>query len=224
MNRTSQGALLTAAGMLATGVLAAGCSSAASNTTVPPSSPNPATASSSAPAASGTPGSSVPAGSAPASSASTAACLSSHLKASIGGGAGAGMSQDHTGLNLTNTGSTPCTLYGYPGVSWVAGLDGHQVGSAATKLATSTGPREATVTLAPGATASAALNIVQAAVISKSACKPVPVEGLRVYPPGETAALFIQMPTAPGGYGECSVPTEQTLLSVGFMQLGTQPG
>jgi hypothetical protein len=134
------------------------------------------------------------------------------------------MSQDHTGLNLTNTGSTPCTLYGYPGVSWVAGSDGHQVGSAATRQGVPTGAKETTVTLVPGATASAAFNIVQAAVIDKSECKPVPVKGLRVYPPGETAALFVPMPTAPGGYGECSVPTTQALLFIGYMQPGTQPG
>jgi len=86
------------------------------------------------------------------------------------------MSRDHTGLNLTNTGSTPCTLYGFPGVSWVAGSDGHHVGSAATKQAPSTGAK----------------------------------------------TLFVPMPTAAGGYGECSVPTQQALLFIGYMQPGTQ--
>jgi hypothetical protein len=216
MKRTSQAALLAAVG-----VLAAGCSSAASTSSAAPSTPSSVPATSSAASASATGTSTGGSGS---GGSSTASCLSSHLKASVGGGSGAGMSQNHTGLNLTNTGSTPCTLYGYPGVSWVAGSDGHQVGSAATKQAPATGAKEATVTLAPGATASAALNIVQAAVISKSECKPVPVKGLRVYPPGETAALFIPMPTASGGYGECSVPTKQALLFIGYMQPGTQPG
>jgi hypothetical protein len=134
------------------------------------------------------------------------------------------MSQDHVGLNLRNTGPRACSLFGYPGVSWVAGTDGHQAGSAATRQAETTGSTEGVLTLAPGATASAPLNIVAAAVISKSQCAPVPVKGLRVYPPGEKAALFISLPTAAGGYGECSARTKQSFLVVGYLQPGTQPG
>jgi hypothetical protein len=134
------------------------------------------------------------------------------------------MSQNHTGVNLKNTGSTPCTLYGYPGVSWVAGTDGHQVGRAASRQAETTGGKQAVLTLAPGATASAPLDIIDAAVVSKSDCKPVPVKGLRVYPPGEKAALFISLPTDSGGYGECSASTSQPLLTVGYLQSGVQPG
>jgi hypothetical protein len=133
------------------------------------------------------------------------------------------MSQNHTGLQLRNVGSTACALYGYPGVSWVAGADGHQVGAAATRQPDPTGGAEKTVILAPGALASAPLDIVDAAVIPKSACKPVPVRGLRVYPPGNTAAMFIPLPTASGGYGECSVPTQSPTLMVGYMQSGVQP-
>ena len=134
------------------------------------------------------------------------------------------MSQNHTGLNLRNIGSTTCTLYGYPGVSYVAGAGGRQGGNAATRQADNTGGAEKVVTLAPGATASAPLDIIQAAVIDKSECKPVPVRGLRVYPPGEKAALFISAPTGSGGYGECSAPTKQSFLIVGYLQPGLQPG
>ena len=133
------------------------------------------------------------------------------------------MSQDHTGLQLRNTGSSACTLYGYPGVSWVAGADGHQVGAAATRQADPSGT-ETTVTLAPGALASAPLDIVDAAVFSPSTCKPVPVRGLRVYPPGENAALFLSMPTAAGAYGECSGGTPDATMSIGYVQAGVQPG
>jgi hypothetical protein len=134
------------------------------------------------------------------------------------------MSQNHTGLQLRNTGSAPCTLYGYPGVSWVAGAGGHQVGSAATRQANTSGAANKTVTLAPGATASAPLDIVDAGAIPASECKPVPVRGLRVYPPGQRAALFIPLPTASGGYGECSLPTTQPTLFIGYLQPGVQPG
>jgi len=134
------------------------------------------------------------------------------------------MSQNHTGLQLKNVGSSACTLYGYPGVSWVAGADGHQVGAAAARQADSTGDAEQTVTLAPGALASAPLDIVDAAAFSRSQCKPVPVRGLRVYPPGENAALFLSLPTEAGGYGECSGTTQDPALSIGWVQAGVQPG
>jgi hypothetical protein len=134
------------------------------------------------------------------------------------------MSQNHTGLQLKNIGASACTLYGYPGVSWVAGADGHQVGAAAVRQADSSEGAEKTVTLAPGALASAPLDIVDAAVFSPSACKPVPVRGLRVYPPGEKAALFLSMPTEAGGYGECSGATPDATMSIGYLEAGVQPG
>ena len=134
------------------------------------------------------------------------------------------MSQERTGLNLRNTGRAACTLYGYPGVSWVAGSDGHQVGNAAVRQDDVPGSKEELVTLAPGATASAPLDFVQAAVVSKAECKPVPVKGLRVYPPGEKAALFLPLATTAGGYGECSASTKQAFLLIGYLQAGTQPG
>jgi len=133
------------------------------------------------------------------------------------------MSQNHTGLQLRNTGSTTCTLYGYPGVSWVRGSAGTQTGAAAVRSADPSGT-EKVVTLAPGATASAPLDIVDAAVIPPSECKPVAVRGLRIYPPGQQAALFLSLPTAAGGYGECSLTTKSPTLMIGYMEAGVQPG
>lgn len=156
--------------------------------------------------------------------AGTPACETASLRASLGGGAGAGMSQNHTGLQLRNVGSSACALYGYPGVSWVAGADGHQIGVAAVRQPDPSGNTEGTVILAPGATASAPLDIVDAAAIPQSACKPVPVRGLRVYPPGQRAALFIPLATSSAGYGECSGATQQPTLMVGYLQPGTQAG
>ncbi len=133
------------------------------------------------------------------------------------------MSQNHTGLQLRNIGSSACTLYGYAGVAWVADADGRQVGAAAVRQAEPTGSAEQTVTLAPGALASASLDIVDAAAFAPSQCKPVPIRGLRVYPPGEQAALFLSLPTQAGGYGECS-GAEDAELTIGYVQAGVQPG
>jgi len=208
--------------LLAAGTLAAGC--AASSTSTAAGAPPAAGATTSVATTSVAAGATASATSsvAPPVITGPSACTSANLTATIGGGAGSGMSQDHTGLQLRNTGSSACTLYGYPGVSWVAGADGHQVGAGATREANGDGSTEKSVTLAPGALASAPLDIVQAAVFSQSDCKPVPVRGLRVYPPGEKAALFIPLPTGSGGYGECSLAKSAT-LSIGYLQPGAQP-
>jgi hypothetical protein len=231
--------VLLAVPLLAAGVLAAGCA-ASSTSSAAAGSPTGGASTSASPASSGaassgaasTGGASAGAASSgPSASASssdaasgTPVCTSADLKVSLGGGAGAGMSQNHIGLQLRNVGASACTVYGYPGVSWVAGADGHQVGAAAERQADNSGSGERTVTLAPGALASAPLDIVDAAVIPASQCKPVPVRGLRVYPPGNTAALFLPLPTPSGGYGECSLTTKQPTLIIGYLQAGAQPG
>ena len=223
--------------LLSAGLLAAGC--AASTSSAPAaaggasaSSPSTAAGASSGPSSAGASSSASSGASASASSAASAtitltggtpACTSAHLQASLGGGAGAGMSQNHTGLQLRNTGTSACTLYGYPGVSWVRGATGVQTGAAATRQADPNGT-EKTVTLAPGALASAPLDIVDAAVIPSSECKPVAVRGLRIYPPGQQAALFLPLPTAAGGYGECSLTTKSPTLMIGYLEAGAQPG
>jgi hypothetical protein len=225
--------------LLSAGLLAAGCGASSSTSgasgagagTTGASASASASSAASSTGASGTgaspTGSSTAAGSgtsgATTASSGTPACTSADLQASLGGGAGAGMSQNHTGLQLRNTGSSACTLYGYPGVSWVRGASGIQTGAAAVRQADPSGT-ETTVTLAPGALASAPLDIVDAAVIPPSECKPVAVRGLRIYPPGQKAALFLSLPTAAGGYGECSLATKSPTLMIGYMEAGVQPG
>jgi len=222
---------LLSAGLLAAGCAASSTTSGAGAGTTGASAPASASSAASSTGAAGTgasPTGSSTAGGSGTSGATTAssgapACTSADLTASLGGGAGAGMSQNHTGLQLRNTGSSACTLYGYPGVSWVRGASGIQTGAAAVRQADPNGT-ETTVTLAPGALASAPLDIVDAAVIPPSECKPVAVRGLRIYPPGQKAALFLSLPTAAGGYGECSLTTKSPTLMIGYMEAGVQPG
>ena len=63
---------------------------------------------------------------------------------------------------LTNTSKRACTLYGYPGVSFVTGVGGSQVGKPATK---NPAVPKAVVTLAPGAKADVLLAIHDAGAI-----------------------------------------------------------
>ncbi len=91
-------------------------------------------------------------------------------------------------LELTNLSGHACTLFGYPGVSAVDLANG-QLGAGASREAFGK-PR--TVTLAPGAGAQAVLRITDAGALP--GCRPVTAAGLRVYPPGQSAAKRIPFP------------------------------
>jgi hypothetical protein len=91
---------------------------------------------------------------------------------------------------FTNTGSSPCTLYGYPGVSLVAGSPVVQVGAAADR---NTGETPELVTLQPQGTASATLRIVDAQNYPASSCGTAsPTTGLQIYPPNQTVPIYVQ--------------------------------
>jgi hypothetical protein len=115
-------------------------------------------------------------------------CTTAELSGSLGQSEGAAGSI-YVPLILTNTGKRTCALRGFPGVSYVAGDDGHQVGPAAEWQ----GERGGSVRLDPGKAATAQLRLVNVHNFDEAACKPTPVRGFRVYPPGDTASLFVPM-------------------------------
>jgi uncharacterized protein DUF4232 len=124
----------------------------------------------------------------PPDAATAEECKASELTLSIGhGDAAAGTA--FRPLRLTNSGKRTCTIQGFPGVSYVAGDDGHQVGPAAFRE----GTKGAAVRLAPGETAFATVGFVQVHNFDPNVCKPTPVRGLRVYPPHDTASLFLAL-------------------------------
>jgi hypothetical protein len=112
----------------------------------------------------------------PTGSAAAPGCRSAQLNASLGPPEGAAGSVYRV-LIFTNTGTQACAMRGFPGVSYVAA---ERVGDAG-----------GSVRIAPGATASAQLQLVNVANYDAAVCRPTPVRGLRIYPPGETAALFV---------------------------------
>jgi hypothetical protein len=82
-------------------------------------------------------------------------------------------------VEFTNTGSSACTLYGYPGFSAVNGKL-KQLGPAAKR----SGAKPATVTLKPGQTASAMVGILPPGFVT--GCKKATAAGFRIYAPNET--------------------------------------
>ena len=89
-------------------------------------------------------------------------------------------------IDFTNVSGAPCTLYGYPGVALTTGTTpSAQVGAAANR--TSSAP--SLVTLAPGKTANAQLEIVDAE--NYPSCSPIATSYLQIYLPEQTAATYL---------------------------------
>lgn len=117
----------------------------------------------------------------------TEGCTSSELAVKLGPGQGAAGSFIFP-LEFTNTSTSACVLYGYPGVSGVTGSAPSEVGAAAARQTTVT---PAVVTLSPGADATATLIVTDALNFPKTTCRPTAVRALRVYAPGDTTAQLV---------------------------------
>jgi len=178
--------LATAALIPLAGVVALGCGSTvatpAPKTTSPPTTA-PATTTS-AP---------TPTTAAPSTTAVAAGgpCTSGQLSVTTGSSQGAG-GTDFLPLIFTNTSAALCTLKGFPGVSAVI-ANGVQLGQPAIRESLGTSPL---VSLEPGQTTQATFTYVSPNIACTS---PTLALGLRVYPPNQTAALFV----ATTGVGQC---------------------
>lgn len=121
---------------------------------------------------------------------SVPACASSRLAVSREDDS-VGAGQFYTKIVFTNTGSGSCTLTGFPGVSYVA-ANGVQSGNPATR----TNESVSTVTLPSHGTATATLHDSDGqGGYSAGQCRLASVQGLRIYPPNQKAALFLPFRT-----------------------------
>jgi hypothetical protein len=133
---------------------------------------------------------------APAAAAAAHRCYASELTAWLGSPGNGTAGATFYDLEISNTSRSTCTLYGYAGVS--ANNSGRQLGRAAGRDHS----RPSTVvTLRPGGTAYAFLEITDVGNYSPSACKPVNAQFLRVYAPGDFKSL--NMPFQ-GSFRACS--------------------
>lgn len=127
---------------------------------------------------------------APAIQAGPGRCLASNLKGSPGTSQGAA-GTFYTDVVLTNTSTASCTLYGYPGVSFVTAPGGSEVGAAANRDPISP---TTLVTLAPGGQANILIALTDVGVYSPSECQPTSVSWLRIYPPDDYDSLYVHYP------------------------------
>jgi hypothetical protein len=176
--------LLGAAALLATGALTAACGPVHANSASSggSSSPGGATAPSTAPASPGSSPGASPGGTV------ASGCSSSTLTAHVDvaqGGAAAGST--YVPIDFTNTSASPCTMDGYPGVSFVSSPSGSQLGNPAARNPAAT---PAMVTLPPGGVAHAILQVAEAGNYSQSACTPVTAHWLKIFPPNQVTAIY----------------------------------
>jgi uncharacterized protein DUF4232 len=142
-----------------------------------------------------------------------AECKVADLSLRLGGGdAAAGTS--YRALVFTNKGGRTCTIQGFPGVSFVAGDDGHQVGPAAFRV----GEKGPAITLRPGESAFTDIGFVQIQNYEPAVCQPTEVRGLRVYPPHDYDSMFVENP----GMG-CAGTPPGNQLTVATVESGTGP-
>ena len=169
----------------------AACSSGSSSSSTTASSSTTPTTSSTTTTTKGSGGSTTTSSTA----AGTASCRTSSLALSFGspnGSAGA----IHYTLTFQNTGSTPCTLFGYPGVSFLS-ASGTQIGEPAQRE----GGTPTTVTVAAGASAYASVAVTDPGIPPCSGSGTA--AQVKVYPPGETHAATL---ATPAGMLVCSSP------------------
>jgi uncharacterized protein DUF4232 len=132
----------------------------------------------------------VAAGSVAHAAGGTPACATGGLVAWLDTNGDSAAGSTYFKLKLTNLSGRRCALTGYPGVSAVD-LAGRQLGSAAGRNAHT---RPSTVSLAPGRTAAAVLQVAHAGVYPTAQCRPVTAAGLRVYPPNQKGSKVVPFP------------------------------
>jgi hypothetical protein len=185
----------------------AGCSSSASQ----PATPTTTTVTASTPvsSAASTPAvaTSSPAG--PVTSAVSCATSSLDVKQGLAQGYAGGV---YEVIDFTNTSNAPCSLLGYPGVSLVTGPPHTQIGLAAKRSTTS--GQVKLITLAPGATANALLQIVDALNYPSATCGPTKAAALKVYPPNQKASVYLP------NTSEACTKSVQT-MNIGPVQAGS---
>jgi hypothetical protein len=116
-------------------------------------------------------------------------CKSANLTAATDSAGGGAAGSVYLQLVLTNSGAEPCLLKGYAGVSLTADANGGPIGAAATR---DDSTPVTDVLLAPGQAGTATLRYTQAS--NYPDCARTPAAGFRIYPPEDTASLFVAEP------------------------------
>jgi Domain of unknown function (DUF4232) len=116
-------------------------------------------------------------------------CTTSALTVSINAGQGSGAAgSTYVPIDFTNSSGRTCGMYGFPGVSFVTGRGGSQIGAAAAR---DSGFPSVSITVAAHGSAHAWLQVAEAGNYPPSTCKQVTANWLKVFPPGNTVAAYV---------------------------------
>lgn len=178
-------ALLAAATACSSGGSSSSKSSSASPPTTPPSAPT--TSTTAVPTSSTSPTTAI---------SGPATCASAELTLTIGSPNGTA-GRFYYPLALTSSSSHSCTLFGYPGASFVD-ASGSQIGVALTHEAATT---PTAVTVPAGGKAYSNVGITDPGAAGCTAASPAK---LRLYPPGNTVPIFV----AVSGISSCATGTD----------------
>ncbi|MEV6926462.1 DUF4232 domain-containing protein [Dactylosporangium sp. NPDC051485] len=118
-------------------------------------------------------------------------CHTGDLNVTAQGARGGGAAgSEYTWLVFTNISTRPCSLYGFPGVSWVTAASGQQVNDPTARM---TELKPVRIVLAPQGVAHAEVRYGHPGAFEPD-CHAVHVAGFRVYPPDETTSVFVPLP------------------------------
>ena len=117
-------------------------------------------------------------------------------------------------IALKNTGTTPCTLSGYPTVTQAGGTPVTNIGQPAKPSPPNAATPRTVVTVPPNGVASVKLQIADSANYLINTCKPVKATSLAVAPPGEKTALHI-------AFGSTACKGSAKLMAVTTVQQGS---
>jgi hypothetical protein len=115
-------------------------------------------------------------------------CPTESLRIVTAPGSGEAMGTVSFDLAFTNVGSAPCTLYGYPGVSFTTARHA-QIGESAVRARATPD----LVVLAPGRAARAQVQIANTGNLAASSCQPTAAAFIRVFPPGSTVPAYVSL-------------------------------
>jgi hypothetical protein len=138
-------------------------------------------------------------------------CATSALKVTVPTGNGnAAAGSSFYPIDFGNVSGASCTLYGFPGVSFVTAQGGSQIGPAATR---NPAVAKTVVTLAPGQTVHAELQVVNAENYPPADCGLVAAHWLKIYPPNQTAPVYV-------GFSAQTCTKAKQILTVQTVQAG----
>lgn len=163
--------------VVCTAVLAAACGSI-------PASGTGSTASTTAPAPQGSTSS---AATTTAPAAQAGPCSTAALRVTLGSQQGAAAGHFYRTLDFTNISGASCTLYGYPGVSFVTAIGGSQIGAGASRSPAS----KRLIVLAPGKKAHAVMDLLDVLNFPSSDCAATNAHWIKVYPPNQFSATYV---------------------------------